>query len=86
VELPHRSEESVSDVPDKVKEVLAQKDREVHITLVKGCPKEGDVIEHNGDMLEIIAFEKSEGLDGEGLDDMYFVYGYFYDFSGLEPQ
>jgi hypothetical protein len=81
VELPHRSEESVSDVPDKVKEVLAQKDREVHITLVKGCPKEGDVIEHNGDMLEIIAFEKSEGLD-----DMYFVYGYFHDFSGLEPQ
>ena len=68
-------------VPEKVKEVLAQKDRKVHITLVEGCPKEGDVVEHNGNMIEIIAFEKSEGLD-----DMYFIYGYLYDFEGLEPQ
>jgi len=68
-------------VPDKVKEVLAQKDREVHITLVECCPEEGDVIEHNGNMLEVIACEKSKGSA-----DLYFVYGYLHDFEGLEPQ
>jgi hypothetical protein len=80
VELSHRSEEAVS-VPDKVKDILVRKDRKVHVTLVKGCPEEGEVIEHNGNMIEVISFEKSEGLD-----DMYFIYGYLHDFEGLEPQ
>lgn len=70
-------------VPEKVKEILAQKTRKVHVTLVKGRPEEGEVIEHNGNMIEVIAFEKSEG---EGLVDMWFIYGFLHDFDGLEPQ
>jgi hypothetical protein len=80
VELSHHSEESVT-VPDKVHEVLKKRTRSVSMTYREGFAEEGEVIEHGDDMIEVLACEKDESTE-----DMYWVYGYLHDFSGLEPQ
>jgi hypothetical protein len=80
VELSYRSEEAVS-VPDKVRDILVKKERKVSITYRAGSAEEGEIIEHNDSMIEVIACDKDESTE-----DMYWVYGYFHDFRGLEPQ
>ncbi len=71
----------MSGVPDKIRDILLKKERKIHIGYREGSAEEGEIVEYSGNMIEVVSCVK----DTES-ENMYWIYGYLYDFRGLESQ